>query len=98
MPLNDAILDAVANANFKTMAELATQNAIGHQHRTNLIAEASLGKILENMNTLDPTEAAGISTVVSADLAERLGELAGAVASSQQLMKGAQTTLPETGR
>lgn len=98
MPLDEAILSAVANANFKTMAEMATQNAISHQQRLQLISESSLGKILENMNTLDPTESAGISGVISSDLAETISQLAGAVANSQQLMKGAQTTLPETGR
>jgi hypothetical protein len=49
------------------------------------------------MNTLDPTESAGVSGVISADLAEKIGELSGAVASAQQLMKGAQSTPPETG-
>lgn len=98
MPLDDSILAAVANANFKSMAELATQNTLAHQQRLQLLSEASLGQILNRMNSLDPAEAASISGVVSADLAEKIGELSGAVANSQQLMKGAQTTLPETGR
>ena len=98
MALDETILQAVANANFKTMSEMATINVLSHQQRLQLISEASLGKILENMNTLDPTESAGISGVISSDLAEKLGELSGAVAASQQLMKGAQTTPPETGK
>ena len=98
MALDESIRDAVANANFKAIAEMATINALHAQNRMQLISEASLGKILENMNTLDPTEAQGINTVISSDLAKKIGELSGAVASAQQLMKGAQTTLPETGR
>ena len=98
MALSEDIIEAVANANFKSMAELGVQNALSHQHRLNLIAESSLGAILERMNTLDPTEAAGVSGVVAADLAEVIGQLSGAVANAQQLMKGAQTTNPETGR
>ena len=50
------------------------------------------------MNTLDVSEAAGVAGVVNADLAEIIGQLSGAVANAQQLMKGAQTTLPETGQ
>ena len=98
MALDQGVLDAVTNANFKTIAEMGTLNALGHQNRLNLIAESSLGQILNRMNALDVEEAAAISGVVSSDLAEKIGELSGAVASAQQLMKGAQTTLPETGR
>jgi len=97
MALNEDILAAVANANFKSMAEMQLTNSLAHQNRVNLIAESSLGTILERMNTLDVSEAAGVAGVVNADLAEIIGQLSGAVANAQQLMKGAQTTLPETG-
>jgi flagellar motility protein MotE (MotC chaperone) len=98
MALDQGVLDAVTNANFKTIAEMGTLNALGHQNRLNLIAESSLGQILNRMNALDPEEAASIAGVVSSDLAEKIGELSGAVASAQQLMKGAQTTIPVTGQ
>ncbi len=97
MALSEDIVAAVANSNFKTMAEMQLTNALNHQNRVNVIAESSLGAILEKMNTLDPTEAAGVSGVVASDLAEVIGQLSGAVANAQQLMKGAQTTQPETG-
>ena len=98
MALDQGVLDAVTNGNFKTVAEMGTLNALGHQNRLNLIAESSLGQILNRMNALDPSEAASISGVVSSDMAEKMGELSAAVANAQQLMKGAQTTLPETGQ
>ena len=98
MALNPDIIEAVANSNFKTMAEMQVTNSLAHQNRLNLIAESSLGSILERMNTLDVSEAAGVAGVVNADLAEVIGQLSGAVANAQQLMKGAQTTLPETGQ
>jgi hypothetical protein len=98
MPLDPTIIEAVANYNFKANAERSTQNMDAHQQRLQLLAEASLAQQLNRMNSLDPEEAAAISGVVSSDLAEKIGELSGAVASAQQLMKGAQTTLPETGR
>ena len=98
MALDQGVLDAVTNSNFKSIAEMGTLNALAHQNRVNVIAEASLGTILERLNTLDPTEAAGVTAVQAGDLSEKLGELSAAVANAQQLMKGAQTTLPETGQ
>jgi hypothetical protein len=97
MALSEDILQAVANSNFKAMAEMQLTNALAHQNRVNVIAESSLGTILERMNTLDPTESAGVSGVVDAGLAEALSNLSGAVANAQQLIKGGQTTPPVTG-
>jgi len=98
MALDQGVLDAVTNANFKSIAEMGTIDALGHRSRLNLLAEASMGQMLNRMNALDPAEAASISGVVSSDMAEKMGELSAAVANAQQLMKGAQTTLPETGQ
>lgn len=98
MALDQGVLDAVTNSNFKSVAEMGTLNALSHQNRLNLIAEASLGQILEKLNTLDVAQAAGLTPVMSGDMGEKLGELSAAVANAQQLMKGAQTTLPETGQ
>ena len=96
--LDEGILAGVVNSNFKTMAEMQVVNALGHQNRMNAIFEASIGQIVNKMNTLDPTEAASVAGVVSSDMAEKMGELGAAVAGIQQLMKGANTTPPETGQ
>lgn len=96
--LDDSTFQAVNNSNFKSIAEMGVLNALAHQNRVNVIAESSMGQILERMNTLDPKEAAGVTAVQAGDLAEKLGELSSAVANAQQLFKGAQTTLPETGQ
>lgn len=97
MPLDEGVVDSVANANFKTLAELVSTNAASHQNRLNLIAESSLGQILTTMNSLDPTEAVSIAGVVNSDLAGAMTSLGSAVAGIQQFMKGAQTTVPVTG-
>lgn len=97
MALDRSILEAVANYNFKADAERSTQNMDAHQQRLQLLAEASLAQQLTRMNSIDAVEANSIHSIVNADLAEKIGELAGAVAASQQLMKGAQTTPPTTG-
>jgi hypothetical protein len=96
--LDEGILASVVNANFKTLAEMQVVNSLGHQNRMNAIFESSIGQIVNKMNTLDPTEAASVAGVVNADLAKELAQLGSAVAGIQQLMKGAQTTLPETGQ
>jgi len=82
MPLDDSILAAVANANFKANAEVATQNLLAHTQRLQILAEKALAKSLESMDTTQATEI----------------DAGALVAQLQQLMKGAQTTLPETGR
>jgi len=97
MALDPGVLDSVVNSNFKTLAEQVATNTANHQHRLQLIAESSVGQILNRMNSIDPTEAAGIAAVSNAALAKEISQLNGAVAAIQQMMKGAQTTKPETG-
>lgn len=98
MALDPGILDSVTNSNFKTLAEQVATNAAAHQQRLQLLAESSLGRILKNLNETDVEEAQAIRTVSTSDLAGKISELSAAVASIQQMIKGAQTTLPETGR
>lgn len=109
MALDQGVLDGVVNANFKTVAEAATvglsqalavqaQNLASHQQRLNLLAESSLAQMLNRMNALDPEEAASISKVEKSDVSKLLAELGGSIAAIQQQLKGAQTSLPETGR
>ena len=81
MPLDESILAAVANANFKSMAELAVQNVLSHQQRLQILAEKSLAKSLESMDTIQATEQDAAAT---ASIAQILSKLA-------------QTTRPETG-
>jgi len=94
--IDESTFAAVNNANYKTVAEMGILNALAHQNRVNVIAESALGTMVERMNTLDVAEAAGVSGVVSSDLAEIIGNLSGAVANAQQLMKGAGNTPPVT--
>jgi hypothetical protein len=109
MALDQGVLDAVTNANFKTIAEAAAvglaqaqaasaQNLASHQQRLQLLAESSMGQILNRMNSLDSEEAAAIAKVEKSDLGKLITELGSQIAGLQQMLKGAQTTLPETGR
>lgn len=98
MPLDAGILDSVTNANFKAMAEMQVTNALQHQNRLNMIAESSVGQILNKMNGLDPAEAASIGGVVRSDLGKEIAALGASIASIQQSMKGAQSTPPESAQ
>lgn len=94
--LDEGLLAAVDNANFKTVAERQMEMFTAHANRLNLIAESSVGQILNKMNGLDPAEAASIGGVVRSDLSKEVAALGAAVASIQQMLKGAQTTPPVT--
>lgn len=94
--LDPGVVESVINSNFKTIAEQVATNTAAHQNRLNLIAESSIGQIVNKMNSLDPVEAASVSTVVRSDLAPAIAALGAAVASIQQYVKAAQTTPPPT--
>jgi ADP-ribose pyrophosphatase YjhB (NUDIX family) len=106
--LDPAVVAGVTNSNFKVLSEatsfgvaqaggLAAQNAASHQNRVNVIAEAFLAESVLQRAGVDPTEAAAAKKVTESDLARTLADLAATVAQIQQMMKGAQTTRPETG-
>lgn len=94
--LDENIVQAVSNANFKAMAELAVQNTLAHQNRLQILAEKSLSKSLEAMDTISVEEGLGISAAQRGDLSKTIADLSAAVASIQQMIKGAQTTAPVT--
>lgn len=109
MAIDQGVLDSVVNSNFKILAEtvaaalaqaqaIQATNAAAHQQRLQLLAESSLAQQLNRMNALDPEEAAAIEKVDTSDVGKKITELGSQVAALQQLMKGAQTTLPETGK
>jgi hypothetical protein len=108
MPLDETIVADVANSNFKVIANatasgiaqagsLAALNATSNQHSMNLITQAFLAEAILPRAGVDVSEAVGVKKVAEADLARTIDELGAAIAALQQIMKGAQTTRPETG-
>ena len=97
MGIDEGMMDSVTNANFKIVAEAATQNMVSHQNRLNMLAESSLAQMLNKLNGLDAAEAAAIKTVDESGLAKGLADMGMAISSIQSTLKGAQTTLPQTG-
>ena len=105
MPLDEGVKDSVTNSNFKNVADapgwsqaLAMQNAVAHQNRVNLIAEAAVGNIVRRLSELTIADAKAQEMVATGDLANKIAEVGAAVASLQASIKGGQTTPPETGQ
>lgn len=102
--LPDDIRESVASVNLKVLGEqtaalsnLAFANAVSHQNRMNVLAEAVVGRIAKDMAEVDPSESVAIQKLLSGnDLAQNLSALGSAIAQIQQLVKGAQTTPPVT--
>ena len=90
MPLQEGIVESVANSNFKNQAEMPMQysnillndSLIAARNMT-AIREKSVARSLERFDVIDPSENV-ISSVSEAAIA-------------QVLTKLAQTTRPETG-
>lgn len=94
--LDPGVVESVINSNFKTLAEQVASNTANHQHRLQLIAESSVGQIVNRMNSVDPIESASVSGVIRSDLSKEMASLGAAIAGLQQMMKGAQSTPPTT--
>ena len=95
MALDETIVAAVGNANFKSMAEMGVQNALLSQQRLQIMGETALGKVLDDMRTTSVPEGLGLAAAQRGDLAKVITELAGAVASIQNMLQAPRT--PATG-
>lgn len=104
--LDPSVVEAVSNTNFKNLGEVPAilmgqylGNQIQHFNRVNVLAETYLAIAVKNAHELSPKDAVSTLKEISGnDLAQQVSALGAAIASIQQSMKGAQTTLPETGQ
>ena len=87
--LDPTVVAAVANSNFKAMAEMQLTNQLAHQQRLQLLAESSLGSILKSQNSLDIGEAVAQSKIASSDVAGKLAALAAVISSNRQILAAA---------
>jgi hypothetical protein len=97
MPLNDSIVEDVANSDFKVVAQMGTLDALSHQRAMNLIRETAVGKTIEALHNISVAEGLGIAAAQRGDLSKSIADLGAAVSGIQQMVKGAQTTPPQTG-
>lgn len=101
MAADQGIIDSVSNTNTKTFgdgpafyAQLAMSNAVSHQGRINVIAEAAVSSAVKKLLTITPDEAQADSTVSEGGLPSLITSLVSALASAQVSTKVAQTTPP----
>lgn len=100
IPAFDTIPDAVANTNFKVygdasagVALLMSQNAASHSNRVGVLAENTIAAWANRLVKTDIVEAVSSTKMLTGRESQGIAE---AVALAQQLMKGAQTTPPNT--
>ncbi len=96
MPLSPEMIQSVAEANYKAMAELGVQDTLTHRNRINVLAETALGKILGDLTTTDVPEGLGLAAAQRGDLSKQISDLAAAVASVQAYIKAAGNVPPVT--
>lgn len=104
--LDPSTLQAVSNANYKSMAEAGTlllhqmlSDSVDHRRRMNTIAEAAVAQAVKGMIEVDPTEAlAQVKQLTGNDMGKQMTDLGSAVAALQQIIKAAQSTPPESGK
>lgn len=100
---SESIVESVADANTKAFGDgpafwmnMMMGDAIAHQRGVNAIRETLLGAMGKRLVEVDVQEAAAEAKVNAADLGSVLSQLGAAIASIQQLTKGAQSTPPVT--
>ena len=111
MPADQGLIDSVANANTKTIAEAAAffmaqgfqihsqhmSNIMAHQNRLAILAETAMAKSVEMLQNIGVDEAAAMNKIATGnDLAQQLSALLTALNSGQQGVKASQTTPPVT--
>lgn len=105
MAIDQGVLDSVAGSNFKTLADgpaffmnQLIADSLTNQRNVNSIREASLSASLHKFASYDIQEGMAVNKMSTGnDVAQQMAALGNIVASLQQSMKGAQTTIPETG-
>ena len=97
MPLNESVVDAVANSDFKANSEIHTQDVTAHRNRVLVIAENATAGQINRMLSMDIEQALSIKQATTGHAAgESATQSALGMAAVQALVKAAQTTPPTT--
>ena len=93
------VKDALTIANVKTVGEAASfamaslfQHQVNHARRLDSLAEAHLGKVLNNFASVDPAEAVATAKLFKGEADSGLSSLLAQLASGQIGAKVAQST------
>ena len=97
MPLNESVVDAVANSDFKANSEVHTQDITASRNRVWVIAENATAGQVNRMLSLDIEQALSMKQATTGHAAGEMGiNAALGMAAIQSLVKAAQTTPPVT--
>jgi hypothetical protein len=90
--LDPGVIEAVINANFKTIAEAETISSQDSKNRIRIIAEKGTGNTLMSMDTtnVDVSESQGTKTVAEAGLGSQITSLTAALATAMQQLAAAK--------
>jgi hypothetical protein len=93
------VIDALTIGNVKTVGESASfamaslfQHQVNHARRTDSIAEAHLGKVLNSFASIDPVEAVATAKLFKGEADSGISSLLAQLASGQIGAKVAQST------
>ena len=97
MPLNESVVDAVANSDFKANSEIHTQDVVASRNRVLVIAENATAGQINRLLSLDIEQALSIKQATTGHAAgeQAIGSALG-MAALQSLVKAAQTVPPVT--
>ena len=94
-----SVVDALTIGNVKTVGEAASfamaslfQHQVNHARRLDSVAEAHLGKVLNNFATVDPAEAVATAKLFKGEADSGISSLLAQLASGQIGAKVAQST------
>ena len=94
-----SVVDALTIGNVKTVGEAASfamaslfQHQVNHARRLDSIAEAHLGKVLNNFSSVDPAEAVATAKLFKGESDSGISSLLAQLASGQIGAKTAQST------
>lgn len=98
MALDESVVAAVANSDFKTNSELHSQDLVAHRNRSWVLAENALAGQVNRMLSLNVEDAIAMKQATTGHAgAENAIQSALGMSAIQGLIKGAQTTPPQTG-
>jgi len=94
-----SVIDALTIGNVKTVGEAASfamaslfQHQVNHARRLDSLAEAHLGKVLNNFASIDPVEAVSAAKLFKGEADSGISSLLAQLASGQIGAKVAQST------
>ena len=97
MALNETVVEAVANSDFKVNSEIHTQDMVAHRNRILVLAENALAGQINRMLSMDVSQAVAIKQATTGHAAAESAMGSGlGMSAIQALIKGAQTVPPVT--